>query len=219
MKSETIIGKSILTFAITMFVTMSSINISAQCDKNIFCAEDWEEDYDFRSQSSFAKLSPGDTSSVSAVLYGNQKYRIFVCSDEELGDVKWKIVNPERKTKRTIQSIKKDTVVIYKTNEYGDFLTDESGNPVVKSKSVNIDTLWNTERISVDKVMYDNKKNSDKPYLDVQPKKSERYIVRVSVPGSGDPNFAGCVNVYIGRIPVSSKNFNRGGNNKSGNTY
>ena len=218
MKAEKNIKTGIITLAFILFGLVSFINSQAQCEKKDLCADDWEEDYDFRSQSSFARLSPGDTSSFSLVLYGNQKYRIFVCSDEKLGAVSWKIVNPERKTKRTIQSIKKDTVVIYKANEYGDFETDDNGNLIVKSKSVNIDTLWLTERITVDKVVYDNKKNSDKPYLDLYPKKSERYIVRVSIPGN-DPNSEGCVNVYVGRIAQSSKNFNRGGNNRTGTTY
>ena len=122
MKSEKIIRKGIVTFAITMSGIFSFLNSGAQCEKKDFCSDDWRDDYDFRSQSSFAKLSPGDTSSVSVVLYGNQKYRIFVCADEKLGGVTWKIVNPERKTKRTIQSIKKDTLVIYKTNENGDYI-------------------------------------------------------------------------------------------------
>jgi hypothetical protein len=218
MKSNKIFRKGIVAFAVTIAGVLSFSSSSAQCEKRDLCSDDWQEDYDFRSQSSFAKLSPGDTSSVSLVLYSNQKYRMFVCSDEELGGVMWKIVNPERKTKRSIQSIKKDTVVIYKTNEYGDFITDENGNTIVKSKTVMIDTLWATERITVDKVMYDSKKNSDKPYLDVIPKKTERYIIKITVPGA-DPNMSGCVNVYVGRIPVSSKSFNRSGNNRTNDTY
>jgi len=192
-------------------------NIFSQCEKKSFC-EDNLDDYDYRSQSSFAKLSPGDTSSVNFVLYGNQRYRIFVCSDPKLGDVKWKVVRPERITKRTIASIKKDTTVMYKTDENGDFITDDLGNLVVKNKQVNIDTLWNTERISSDKVVYDNKKNTDKTYFEVQPKKSERYIVRVSVPG-GDPNTSGCTNVYVGKMPIGSKNFSKEGKGRTGSTY
>jgi len=218
MKSKNILRKGFVAFAITISGILSFSISNAQCEKRDFCSDDWQDDYDFRSQSSFAKLSPGDTSSVSLVLYSNQKYRMFVCFDEKLGGLTWKIVNPERKTKRSIQSIKKDTIVTYKTNENGDFITDDNGNTIVKSRTVMIDTLWATERITVDKIMYDNKKNSDKPYFDVIPKKTERYIIKVAVPG-GDPNMSGCVNVYVGRIPIASKNFNRGGNNKTNDTY
>lgn len=217
MKSTIYMKKSLITLAISFLNLLIFIQVNAQCEKKKFC-EDNLDDYDYRSQSSFAKLSPGDTSSVSLVLYGNQRYRIFVCSDPNLGDVLWKVVRPERITKRTIASIKKDTAVVYKINENGDFITDDLGNLVVKSKQVNIDTLWNTQRIAVDKVAYDNKKNTDKMYFEVTPKKTERYIVRVSVP-SGDPNYAGCANVYVGIMPIESKNFSKSGNKRTGQTY
>jgi hypothetical protein len=220
MKSIKYMKKEIVTIAILLFGITSFLQVNAQCEKKFFCEDDYdyEGDYDYRSQSSFAKLSPGDTSSVSVVLYGAQKYRIFVCADPDLGDVLWKVVNPERKTKRSIQSIKKDTLIINKVDADGNFITDDLGNLVVKEKKLMVDTVWKTERIAYDKVIYDNKKNTDKPYFEVTPKKSERYIVRVAVP-SGDPNFAGCVNVYVGRLPVGSKSFSKGGNKKTGDTY
>lgn len=207
----------LITIVTVLFSTVMSLQTNAQCEKKRYC-EDNFDDYDYRSQSSFAKLSPGDTSSVSLVLYGNQKYRIFVCSDPKLGDVVWKVVNPERKTKRTIASIRKDTTVIYKVNEAGDYITDDLGQLIVKDKKVNVDTLWNTERVSVDKIVFDNKKNSAKLYFEVIPKKSERCIVRIAIP-SGDPNYAGCVNVYVGRLPMDSKNFSKQGKGKTQDTY
>jgi hypothetical protein len=164
------------------------------------------EDYDYRSQSSYAKLAPGDTSSVNIVLYGNQKYRIFVCNDPKLGSVVWKVVQPERKTKRTIDKIKKDTIVTYEMNEYGDYKTDKNGNLIIKSRQIVVDTTWITERISVDKVIYDSKQQNKQPYFEITPTKSARYIVRVQIP-SGDPNYSGCVNVYVGRKEVGGKNF------------
>ena len=218
MKSTRYMKKGIVTFAILLIGIASFLQVNAQCEKKIFCDDDNDPEgaYDFRSQSSFAKLAPGDTSSTSVVLYGGQKYRLFICFDPDLGDVKWKIVNPERKTKRSIQGIKKDTLVIYKTNESGDYITDDLGNLMVKEKRVNIDTTWVTERIAYDKVVYDNKKNTDKPYFDVTPKKSERFIFRVSVP-AGDINDQGCVNVYVGKIQAGSKGFSKHGT--TGNTY
>jgi hypothetical protein len=218
MKSIKHMKKGIVTLTISLIGITSFLQVNAQCEKKFFCEDDYdyEGDYDYRSQSSFAKLSPGDTSSVSVVLYGGQKYRLFVCADPDLGGVLWKIVNPERKNKRSIQAIKKDTLVINKVDADGNFITDSQGNLVVKEKKVTIDTIWKTERIAYDKVIYDNKKNTDKPYLEVIPKKSERYIIRVAVPG-GDPNLAGCVNVYVGRLPVGSKSFAKQG--RSGDTY
>ncbi len=196
------------TITIYIIATIFSLNVSkifAQCERKKYC-DDYMEDYDYRSQSSFAKLSPGDTSSVNVVLYGNQKYRIFVCNDPKLGGVNWKVVIPERKTKRTIDKIKKDTLLTYETNEYGDYKTDKNGNLIIKSRHVVVDTTWITERISVDKVLFDNKQQNKQPYFEITPQKSARYIIRVSVP-SGDPNYSGCVNVYVGRKEIGSKGF------------
>ncbi len=62
---------------------ISSVNLFGQCERKKFC-DDYMEDFDYRSQSSYAKLAPGDTASVNVVLYGGQKYRMFVCSDSKL---------------------------------------------------------------------------------------------------------------------------------------
>ncbi|MCX7862947.1 MAG: hypothetical protein N2449_08120 [Bacteroidales bacterium] len=186
-------------------MSLSVLNSIAQCERKNYC-DDYMEDYDYRSQSSYAKLSPGDTASVNIVLYGNQKYRIFVCNDPKLGNVQWKVVQPERKTKRTIDKIKKDTIITYETNEYGDYKTDKNGELIIKSRQVVIDTTWITERISVDKILFDNKQQNKQPYFEITPQKSSRYIVRVQIP-SGDPNYAGCVNVYVGRKELGGKNF------------
>lgn len=190
---------------IYIIMLLATIEINAQCERKKYC-DDYMEDYDFRSQSSYAKLSPGDTASVNVVLYGGQKYRIFVCNDPKLGNVSWLITQPERKTKRTIAQIKKDTTLIYETDEWGSYKTDKNGELIIKSRQINIDTIWNTERITVDKIIYDSKKQNKDPYFEIIPQKSARYIVKVAVP-SGDPNYEGCVNVYVGRKALSSKNF------------
>ncbi len=197
--------KTLAIFIFLLTLDLSITNIYAQCERKKYC-EEYLEDYDYRSQSSYAKLSPGDTSSVNVVLYGNQKYRIFVCNDPKLGTVNWKVVMPERKTKRTIDKIKKDTILTYETNEYGDYITDKNGDLIIKSRQIVVDTTWITERITVDKVLYDNKQQNKLPYFEVTPQKSSRYIIRVFVPSS-DPNYSGCVNVYVGRKEIGSKGF------------
>jgi len=219
MKSSINMKKGLITFATALFSITLFFQANAQCESENFCEDNFDnDDYDYRSQSSYAELMPGDSTKVSVVLYGNQKYRLFVCSDPELGDVTWKIVRPEMKTKRTIKSIKRDTLKVYKANETGDYVTDDNGNLIIIDKKVNIDTTWNTERISVDKIAYNNKKNTDKPYLELVPKKSERYIVRITVPGN-DPNLYGCVNVYVGRSPLISRKFAKKGKKETGKTY
>jgi hypothetical protein len=193
---------SLILLALGQMITGIALG---QCEHKKYC-EDLMEDYDYRSQSSFAKLSPGDTASVNVVLYGGQKYRFFVGNDPDLGNVTWKVVQPERKTKRTIQKIKKDTMLIYQTNDNGDFVADKNGALIIKDKHVNIDTTWLTERISTEKVLFDNKQSGKQPFYETQPEKSARYIVKINIP-SGDKNYSGCVNVYVGRKVITGKNF------------
>ncbi len=190
---------------LTVMTQFIAVSLFGQCERKRYC-NDLMEDYDYRSQSSYAKLTPGDTSSVNIVLYSGQEYRIFVCSDPELKDVTWKVVQPERKTKRTIQKIKKDTIFIYKTDEYGNFVADNNGTLIVKEKHPTIDTIWNTERITMDRLLFDIKQSDKQPYYEIRPDKSARYIIRINVP-AGDRSYSGCVNVYVGRRNLTSKVF------------
>ncbi|MCX7955211.1 MAG: hypothetical protein N3A01_08510 [Bacteroidales bacterium] len=191
-----------------MFLIFSclTLELSSQCHKKDYCEDDYFENFDFRSQSSFSYLSPGDSAKVTVVLYNNQEYRIFVCNDPELGQVKWKILLPERVTKRTVKSIKKDTVITYETNEYGDYVVDEKGNFKIKSKYVRIDTVWNVERITTYKVLYKSE-GTQQPYFELKPQKTGSYIISVEVPTGKDQHYQGCVNVYVGRRELAKKRF------------
>ncbi len=202
---KTIIKTSVLLIAIAM---ITSFNSFSQCIKKKYCSEN-EGDYDYASQSSFALLSPGDTSRATVVLYTNQTYRIYVCADEVLGDVKYQVILPERKTSRKIGEIRKDTSVTYKMDpNTGDYAYDDWGNMIVESKKVVLDTLWVTERYTFEKVLYDNKNNKGKEYYDYTPAKSGRIQVKIQLP-EGDPEDEACVNVYVGRRVVGSKNFQK----------
>lgn len=194
--------------AILFLGIIISSNGFSQCNKKKYCIEDIG-DFDYTSQSSFALLSPGDTTRANVVLYNNQTYRIFVCATEDLGDVKYQVILPERKTFRKIGEIKKDTNVTYKMDpNTGDYAYDDLGNMIVESKKVVQDTLWITERVTVDKVLFDSKNNKGKAYFDYAPKKSGRLQIKIQVP-EGDPEDENCVNIYVGRKVIGSKNFQK----------
>lgn len=203
MKNTLNIAAAIL--ALTLVATSLSYG---QCNKKKYCAENMG-DYDFNSQSSFALLSPGDTTRANVVLYANQAYRIYVCGASGLGQLEYKIILPERKTIRKISSIKKDTIVTYKKDpETGEIMYDDLGNMKIESKKVVMDTLYTTERYTDESnVLFDSKKG--KPYLDFTPKKAGRLVVAIQVP-PGDPEDEDCVNVYVGRRMTSSKTFTSG---------
>lgn len=199
---------SLLTATLFILAFFVSPDASAQCNRKKYCPDNFG-DFDYASQSSFASLAPGDTTRANVVLYTNQNYRIFVCADPMLGDVKYQVILPERKTSRKIDQIKKDTIVTYKSDENGEYIYDDLGNMVVASKTVVVDTTWITERYTFEKVLYDNKNNkSGKPYFEYSPKKSGRLQVKIQLP-AGNAEDQGCVNIFVGRKVIGSKNFQK----------
>jgi len=199
----------VLSFLAIIFTT----SVQAQrCDKyNRYCDADLY-DYDYSAQSAFAHLYPGDTIPVKTVLYGNKAYHITVCSDYE--NIQWKIVKPYRKTEKTIKTIRKDTSYVYKVDEYGDYIVDdETGDYVVESSEISIDTIWNTTRVTAEKLIFDN---SDAVDWKSRLKKTQRAFIYVTLPMDADPEGA-CVAVFIGRNQLIKSKFS--GKRPSGDSY
>jgi hypothetical protein len=174
-------------------------------------------DFDYQGQSSFAKLSPGDTARIKIVVYSNQMYRIFFDSDPKLGDVRFKLINPIRKSKKVIQSISQDTTRSYKMDANGSYLnqdnevTEDRNKFVVTGEKIIKDTVFSVVRYTEEKVIFDNKSNkTGKDYWEQAPKKTERMFIDIAVP-EGNAGISGCVNVYVGNKILSSKTFAKEG--------
>jgi len=211
MKTEKYIIKTLkLVLIISVLLVTIPFDASSQCQRRRYCQENMS-DFDYSSQSTFASLYPGDTSRATVVLYNGQQYRIFVCADPELGDVSFQVLQPERRTKRFITNVRRDTLITYKTDMYGDYIYDEKGEVAIESIQAISDTTWQTERYTHEEVLFDSKRNkSGKPYFEYAPPKSGRIIVKVTVPSGGDPTYFGCVNLYVGRKTISSRAFQKG---------
>jgi len=124
MKPDIKIGIFILSL---MLICLSSKSFS-QCDKKKLCKDDMG-DFDYSSQSSFAKLSPGDTATIKIVVYSGKNYRIMVCGDPKLGDIKYKIVTPIRKTSKITYTVNKKQVTNKELKpDANGFVYDNSGN-------------------------------------------------------------------------------------------
>ncbi len=54
------------------------------------------DDYKFNGQLNAAILTRGDTAELVLSFYSNQKYRLFVCNEEQLGDVTFKLLDADR---------------------------------------------------------------------------------------------------------------------------
>ncbi len=199
----------ILSILSLFFMTAAQ---AQRCDKyNRYCDADLY-DYDYSAQSVFAHLYPGDTIPVKTVLYANKEYHITVCSDYE--NIKWKIVKPYRRTVKTIKEIRRDTNTVYKVDEYGDNIVDENtGDYVIESSEITVDTIWNTERVVDEKLLFDNSKAVDWKH---RLKKSQRAFIYVTLPMDADPEGA-CVAVFIGRNQITKSKF--AGRRPTGESY
>ncbi len=201
--------KNITKFILGIIVFTSFNGIVKQakaqrCDKKKYCV-DYYDDYDYRLQSVFAHLLPGDTSVVKTVLYANKAYRIFACMDKDYGTIHYKIVKPYKVTVKKIKKIEYDTTYTYKTDEYGDVLLDDDGNQVVDKMSVEADTIWDVKRVQKEKLIYDSE-NADNPYWEKRIKKTMRVYIYVYIPDTVDPD-GDCVAVYIGRKSLARSKF------------
>ncbi len=206
--------KSILSFVVTtvLVISFTSSSYAQRCYKKDFCAENIDyEDYDYRTQSYFVTVYPGDTIKITAVMYANKQYKAFACANLELGDVTYQIVQPTRKSRRTIESINVDTIIDYKLDEYGEVAYPEENDyePIEIGRSVESDTVFKVERYVYEKVIYDSKKESE-PTFAKNIKRTTRYFIYVYIPEDGKPS-GGCLNVYIGRRETGKRNKQREG--------
>ncbi len=183
-----------------------------RCDKyNRYCDAELY-DFDYSVQSAFSHLYPGDTIPVKTVLYGNKEYHITVCSEHP--QLNWKIVEPYRRTERSIKEIVRDTSYVYKMDEYDEYIVDpETGDYIVESTEITVDTVWTSERIADEKLLFDNSKEVD---WKKKVKKTHRAFIYVSLPMDADPDGA-CVAVFIGRNTLKKSKFAT--KKSSGNYY
>lgn len=203
-----------LSLAILIFFISFSVKTYAQrCDRMNYGSE-YYEDYDFRMQSIFSTLLPGDTTIVKTVVYAKKAYRIFAEIDEEYPPVHWKITAPYRVTVKKIKEIVRDTVYEYKRDGYGEIIYDENNDyePIVTGMTVDVDTVYSVLRIQKEKLVFDSEKsNVENPYWEKVIRKTRRLFIYVYMPTDIYPE-GDCANVYVGRKFLNaSKTQNKGG--------
>lgn len=195
---NTTIKLSLATLVFLMSFTVKSY--AQRCDRMNYGSE-YYEDYDFRMQSVFSTLLPGDTSVVKTVVYAGKAYRIFAAIDEEYPPVHWKITTPYRVTVKKIKAINHDTVYEYKRDDDGEIIYDEDNDyqPIVTGMTVDVDTVFEKLRVQKEKLVFDSEKNdSDKPYWEKIIRKTRRMFIYVYMPTDIYPE-GDCANVYVGR--------------------
>lgn len=171
------------------------------------------EGFDYRGQSSYGKLLPGDTSRVKVVLYSKNVVRIFATGDELVGPVNFRIIKTTREYKRIPDRIEKTSTeepvykldeegkLVQKYDEWGELEFDEFGDPVYEigeyKTITKTDTIWKTERFEREEVIFSSEK-SGKTFYEEVVKTTKSIIVEVIIPENA-PKTEGCVAIMIGR--------------------
>ena len=199
----------LLLLALSLFFINSSY--SQECDRiNWFDCEEDEGDFDYRSMSKVASMSPGDTVSMKIAVYSGQRYRIMLCGDPDLGELDYSVFSSTKKYKTVIKKItpRESIEMIPIKNSQGVEEMDEWGNPLLKERTIMVnDTTFVTEVSIENKTYFDTKKGGmvglkkgeeQKPYLEREFAKPVTLTIKIVVP-PGDPDFVGCVSILIGR--------------------
>jgi len=208
----------ILLILIVIISLLTKKNSYAQQCFNQFCkTEDLGKDFDYRGQSTFAKLFPKDTCRVQAILYSGNEIRIMMCSDPTLGNVQFKVYKSIREYKRILDRIEK------KESQEPIYNLDKKGNPIPKlddwgktvrdnigeiqfeiksyKKSFILDTIWKIERNTKVEILFDSRKGSKIFTSTIS--KTEPITIEVVVPQTSDlilKKNNSCVGIMIGRI-------------------
>lgn len=205
-----------ILFALIIF---SLKGYSQSCSSDDICAKNiLGEHFDYRGQSTFGRLSPGDTSRVKVVLYSKNEIRIAACGEEILGTVDFRILKTVRDYKRIVERIDKKIETkndyelkngkrIVTLDKWGDPLKSTNGDTIFKirhTSQIEInDTIWKTIREVKEEELFDSRKNSNnqlfyEEYVD----KTKSIIIEVIVPSASNQkkkNIEGCVAIMVGR--------------------
>lgn len=159
----------------------------AQCPRGLYCDKQDLGNYDYRGQTSYATMSPGDTSNITIVSYAKRDMRILVCGDRNLGGVKFIVKEFVKSKRKVVKEIKKETGYL--------------GYEEVTVR----DTIWGMASYFEEIIIFDSEK-SDKFFYEEKVKTTTRYSIEVIVP-EGNDDIIGCVSIMVGYKPSLSTKF------------
>ncbi|MBI5218161.1 MAG: hypothetical protein HY958_04445 [Bacteroidia bacterium] len=180
-------------------VFSSEDTIKKKCFDTILCPNEYISEYDFRSQSYTTLLSQGDTLNYTFIAYSKQDFRIIVCGEASLGNIRYKVVEPERKIISKVKKVNENEEIIYKLDEFGEMILGSDDKPVVLSKEILRDTIWDKTILIEETPLFDSENNQGKKFWDVKNmNRTKRLTVKIKIDGDNKNN-SGCVNILVGR--------------------
>lgn len=169
------------------------------CPDSIVCQNSDMAQFDCRSQSFSTQLTQGDSLHFVFIVYTRQDFRIMACSESSLGTVSYQIVEPVRDIAYKIKKTNENEEIIYKLDEYGEQILGSDDKPVILSKEILRDTIWDKRVTVKETVLFDSEKSDGKNYYDIiNNDRTKRLMIKLKVNGS-DKNVTGCVSILVGR--------------------
>lgn len=155
--------------------------------------------HDCRSQSYYTALGSGDTLNLTFIVYSGQDFRIGAFCDRSLGGISYRIIEPERENIQKVKKVNENEEIIYKLDEYGEQILGSDDKPVVLSKEILRDTIWDKSVVIHETVLYDSENSGGVAYYDLlNLGKTKRLTVKLRV-NENNQGTRGCVAILIGR--------------------
>ena len=204
------LGAMILLLASSLALT------SSKCGESQNCMHDAQNDqFDFRSQSTFMRMASGDTSRIKVILYSNNDVRIALCKDAAASGATFKVIHTVREYNRAVERIEKKIAQepVYKLNkagkkipvkENGKVKLDPYGETVFEIEryrnAERADTIWRTERNVREETIFDSKLSGNKHFFENSIDKTMSVIIEVAMPAAtGAKQAEECIGIMVGR--------------------
>ena len=193
-------------FGIVLLISCFSSGLYAQdCEDAKIFKKKALEGYTWTGQSAYARLSTGDTARMEIILYGDQEYKIYVGGEIQLGEIAFSVIEQVEKTKKIIKDIKEEEIVEYEVDEYGNEILDDNWEPIVASRKIVYDTIWEVQRYTVEKQLYHNSGDINNCF-NKRFDENKHYIIEVYIPRQEVIQY-GCVSIMIGHRGVKENKF------------
>ena len=140
----------------------------------------------------------GDSMVCTVILYSKQDFRIMVCGDQGYSSVNFKISEPNRETLQKVNKINESEEIIYKLDEYGEPVLGSDDKPVVLSKDVLRDTIWDKSVLLHETILFEGTSNG-KNFFDIPKNEKTRRINIIVYTTGAKSTSPSCVSIMVGR--------------------
>jgi len=180
-------GINILQKGILVLISICIFDVFGQnCGKQTLCKPDKNDGYDYSSQSRYASISSGEKSRLYISTYANCSYKINVCSEQNLGNVSFKLYEKVREKKKVISDFVKGEQPI---------TIDENGNRSYGEAPV-IDTIFDVQVTIKEIEIYDSSKGGNTWTVE-KVDRTKNLVIELNIPKS-ETTVSGCVNLLVG---------------------